>query len=46
MTVSRLLQEADSYELSCWQAFLARDAEKRDEQRRNAEEGARIEAGG
>lgn len=45
MTVRRLLTEMDSYELSCWQAFLAADADYRSEQHRRAQEDARIEAG-
>lgn len=45
MTVKRLLTEMDSYELSCWQAFLAADADYRSERQRRAEEDARIEAG-
>lgn len=41
MTVRRLLQEADSYELTCWQAFLKSDAAFQEEQRKRAEEDAR-----
>ena len=46
MTVRQLLTEMDSYELSAWRAFLVKDAEFKEEQRRKAEEDARIEHGG
>lgn len=46
MSVRRLLAEMDSYELSAWRVFLPKFAEWEGEQRRKAEEDARIEAGG
>lgn len=38
MSVRRLLEDMDSYELSAWQAFLLVDAQHQEEQRKKAAE--------
>lgn len=45
MSVSRLLSEMDSYELTAWQAYFEVAADEQDKRQRQAQEDAKIERG-